>query len=611
MKKNTKKRVIVYSVLAGLIAINGASLITREAGPEIKEVTYTQILERIEDNPSTIKEAKISDGTRTVTLELEGNKEEVSGYPLMGGPALADRLEEADVKTDVAPVDDSLSFGEIVFSLLPFMLILVLVVYFIRKSGAGGISRFGKGRGEQAEVPETRFSDVAGADEAVEELREVVHYLKDSSKFADAGAKLPQGFLLEGPPGTGKTLLARAVAGEAGVPFYAVAGSDFVQMYAGLGAARVRSLFDKVKKHDQAILFIDEIDAVGQRRQGGGMGGSTQEHENTLIQLLSEMDGFEKSGVIVMAATNRADVLDPALTRPGRLDRKIMVTTPDRKGREDILKLYAKDKILSGVDLARVARQTPGLSGADLAHLMDQAAVVAVRNDRKTITAEDVQSALATVVLGPERKSAVISPRDQEITAWHEAGHTVAALLQKDADDPVHVSIIPRGVAGGVTWMTGPEDNFKTLEQNKASLVVSMAGRAAEKMLLNGSFTQGAAGDLAGATQLATQMISQYGMGGKMIFLSNEHFSVGNRLDQVIDQASTMLEDALAEAEGLLNANFYLVKALAEELLEKEALDGDEIHRVVETITGKTWPHPRDSEHGLVIDGDAAESAIL
>ena len=448
--------------------------------------------------------------------------------------------------------------------------------FLTRKSGGLGIGGLGSKKTTPVEVPSTRFNDIAGVDECVDELREVVDILKNPEHFTSTGAKLPKGYLLVGAPGTGKTMLARAVAGEAGVPFYSLSGSDFVEIFVGAGAKRVREIFAKARENEQAIVFIDEIDAIG-RSRGGSFGAANDERENTLNQLLVEMDGFAASGVIMIAATNRADVLDEALTRAGRFDRKITVPVPDKGGRERIFMIHSKGKQMAkDIDYAGFAKRTPGMTGADIAQMLNEAALEAARRGAKEITNEDISSALATTALGRERKTAVVTERDREIVAWHEAGHTVAALIQKDTDNPISVSIVPRGPAGGVTWLGGSEDQFMTKTQAKARLVVSMAGRAAEEMLLGGDFTQGAHGDLQGATHLATVMVTQFGMGKNMISLDMDR-SMGSSLDIINEEVSTILTQALITARQLVLKNQKLLRAIVLELLEKENLTLEEI----------------------------------
>lgn len=441
----------------------------------------------------------------------------------------------------------------------------------------------GSGKGgrdfESVSVPPTRFADVAGCDEAVEDLEEIVDYLKNPSKYTRVKAEVPRGALLIGPPGTGKTLLARAVAGEAGVPFYPVSGSDFVEKYVGVGASRVRKLFSRARKHKEgAIIFIDEIDAVGRRRNSSR--DSHQEQESTLNALLVEMDGFHQDKVIVLAASNRADILDPALRRPGRLERQVQVPLPDRKGRERILQVHAAERPLNqDIDLQHVARRTSGMSGAELARVVNEACLAAARHDRASVSRSDFEEGIEIVALGKARTSAVVTEKDRLITAWHEAGHTVAALKVPNAAPPISVSIIPRGIAGGVTWMHQGDDMFLSRPQAHAQLIVAMAGRAAEEMLLNGEFTSGPHGDLAAATSLATNMVTKFGMttAGLMVHEDNFLSAGGVVAAQAVDEIESLLAGSLNEARRVLSENIDLMKKIVEALLDQDTLSATDL----------------------------------
>jgi cell division protease FtsH len=441
-----------------------------------------------------------------------------------------------------------------------------------------------------AETPETRFSDVAGCDEAIADLTEMVAFLREPERFTRTGAKPPKGALLVGPPGTGKTLLARAVAGEAGVPFFALAGSDFVEKYVGVGAQRIRELFRTAREHQQAIIFIDEIDAVARRRSGDNEQGNG-ETENTLIALLAEMDGFSSSGVVVLAATNRADILDPAVTRPGRLDRKVEVPNPDRRGRQRILAVHADGKPLADdVDLLSIARRTPGFSGAQLAGLVNEACLEAVRRETDAVDHDCFEHAVATIAMGRARTSALVTEYDRRVTAWHEGGHTVAAFLLPDADDPVQVTIVPRGPAGGVTWMSGNDDIFLSRRKAHAQLVVALAGRAAEEALLDGEYTQGASGDLQSATDLAFRMATQYGMTRLGYQVRNPQHAAGSQaVSEVVEE---LLADAHAEATALLATHRALLTSVAEALLEEETLTAAQVRELALAV-GVTGPESR------------------
>jgi cell division protease FtsH len=425
-------------------------------------------------------------------------------------------------------------------------------------------------------IPTVTFDDVAGCEEAIEDLAEIAEFLKDPARFEKLGAKVPRGAILAGPPGTGKTLLARAVAGEAKVPFFAASGSDFVEMYVGVGPMRVRELFAKARAEEKAIVFIDEIDAVARARATTTKQNSNDERENTLNALLNELDGFSRGNVILLAATNRVDMLDPAILRPGRLDRKIQVPNPDRRGREKILEVHTDGKPLAkDVDLAQVARRTPGMSGADLSQIANEAAIEAARRGLKAIDASCFSSAVALVAMGRARRSALITDRDRLITAYHEAGHTICALLHPDAPAPVSVSITPRGHAGGITWMNGSDDQYMARPQAAAQLIVAMGGRAGEELLLDGEFTQGPSSDLERATQLATVMVTRYGMTRRGLAVrSGEPDNVSH------DVIEELLGGALGDARELLRDNQPLFLAIVNQLLEHETLEFNDLEEI-------------------------------
>ena len=433
---------------------------------------------------------------------------------------------------------------------------------------------FAKGHGEQAEVPGTRFGDVAGLDEAVDSVGELVDYLRNPERYQSAGGEIPRGYLLVGPPGTGKTLLARAVAGEAGVPFFAVGGSEFVESYVGVGAARVRALFDRARSAERAIVFIDELDAIGRSRSTQSVPGN-EERESTLNQLLVEMDGFAASSVIVLAATNRPDILDHALLRPGRFDRQVAVPAPDRHGRARILGLYlAHRQVADEVDVESLSRRTAGFSGADLANLVNTAALLSVRAGTGMITAAELEEALATVALGPARKSAVVAEHERQVTAWHETGHALVGLWLEHANDPISVSIVPRGQAGGVTWFPGHDEMFLSRRQAKAQLAVAMGGRAAEELLLGDDFTQGAAQDFRAATELARHMVTEYGMSSiGPGYVAPEETHIGVLAERVHDATDELLNEALATARALLSPARAVVERVVARLLDEETID--------------------------------------
>ena len=543
--------------------------------PRAETVPLGQALETISEGK--VSDAFIDDNRRVVFLTLtKGDKVINAAYPEGYAARVADALAEADVEINVQPVPQPSLLGSLFAMIFPILLLVGLFVWFSRRAGGSlGLGKLSSKKTTPVEPPVTRFSDVAGLDETVGELREIVELLENPERYALLGAEPSRGFLLVGPPGTGKTLLAKAVAGEAGVPFFALSGSDFTEMFVGVGASRVRELFAKARESAPSIIFVDEIDSVA-RRRGNHMMGGNDERENTLNQLLAELDGFESRNVIFIGATNRVDILDPALLRPGRFDRKIVVPLPDRGGREAIIAVHAAGKPFnSDVDFSALARRTPGFSGADLSYLMNEAALEAARNGAKTITSAHIQDALATSVLGKERRSALVTDRDRRIVAWHEAGHAAAALLLPDAENPVTVTIIPRGGAGGVTWMQGSENDFLTRAQAQSRLIVSMGGRAAEKLLLDGDFTQGAHGDLQSATALATEMVARYGMGRRLVSVDAVPGSTGS--DIINDEAAELIANAAREADRLLGRNRRLVTVIADALLDQETLDEEQL----------------------------------
>jgi cell division protease FtsH len=595
------KRAHKLALLLALVTVVGVGawfLSARLSGPGPREVALSDAVAQIQHGG--VSKVWVDDTDHTLTMDTSRGTL-VASYPDGYSGDLTRQALGAHVVVEADAPDDGGLVGRLLTNVLPVLLVVGLLFYFA-KSGTltGGIGRFHGKRGQQiGEVPADRFTDVAGADEAVAELREIVEFLRDGSRFEAMGARSPRGALLVGPPGTGKTLLARAVAGEAGVPFFAVAGSDFVEIFAGGGAKRVRDLFDRARSVSNAIVFIDEIDAVGRARSAGpGMGGGDSERENTLVSLLNEMDGFVGSGVVVLAATNRPDLLDTALTRPGRLDRQIQVPTPDRRGREQILHVHARGKPLAAdVDLVALARQTPGMSGAELARVVNEACLAAARHQLAEVTPGCLQEAVAVVALGRARTSALVTEHDREITAWHEAGHSVAALVQPDADDPVSVTIIPRGPSGGATWMGGNDNSFLTRERARAQLTTSMAGRAAEEILLSGEHTQGAAGDLQAATSLAQAMVTQYGMTDfGFAQLDAETLRVGGEVAVLAHrEIDNLLRRAHAQAADLLGEHRHLLGALAAALLDEETLDSTRIRAIaaehgVDPATGVPAP---------------------
>ncbi|MCB2230523.1 ATP-dependent zinc metalloprotease FtsH [bacterium] len=519
---------------------------------------------------------------------------------------LINRLEKSGAKI-VAKIEEN--YFSILISILPWVVLVLIWLFFLRQmqgaaGGPKGLFSFGKSKAKLLtdERPKVTFNDVAGAVEAKEELEEIIDFLKEPAKFQKLGGKIPKGALLLGPPGTGKTLLARAVAGEAGVPFFSMSGSDFVEMFVGVGASRVRDLFEQGKKNAPCIIFIDEIDAVG-RHRGAGLGGGHDEREQTLNQLLVEMDGFESNeGVILIAATNRPDVLDPALLRPGRFDRQIVVGTPDVKGREGILRVHCrKIKMADDVDLDILARGTPGMSGADIANMVNEAALLASRKDRDAVKMEDFEDAKDKVLMGTARKSLVISDDEKEIIAYHEAGHALVAKHLKKAD-PLHkVTIIPRGMALGVTQsLPVDERHTHSKEYLEATLAVMMGGRVAELLVFN-QLDTGAGNDLERSTKLARKMVCNWGMSDKLgpvtFGKTDEHIFLGKEMAHapdyseatavVIDQEIRYFVDtAEAKAKEILGSHINQLHALAAALLEREIIDAREVEEIIRTTPG-------------------------
>jgi cell division protease FtsH len=516
-------------------------------------------------------------------------------------PNLVQDLKKEGVAISARPPKQTPLYLQVLLSWAPFILLFGVWIFFMRQMQGGGnrALSFGKSRAklQTDQSQKVTFEDVAGIPEAKAELSEIVDFLKDPKKFQDLGGRIPRGVLLMGAPGTGKTLLAKAIAGEAGVPFFTISGSEFVEMFVGVGASRVRDLFEQGKKHAPCIIFIDEIDAVG-RHRGAGLGGGHDEREQTLNQLLVEMDGFEtEEGVILIAATNRPDVLDPALLRPGRFDRQVVVPNPDIKGRQKILEIHGREKPLADdVDLSEIARGTPGFSGADLANLLNEAALLAARRDEKQVHRRDVEEAKDKVTMGVERKSAVMSDDERVNTAYHESGHVLVARLIPGTD-PVHkVSIIPRGRALGVTLQLPEEDRYtKDAEELNASIAILMGGRSAEELQF-GHVTTGASNDIERATQLARKMVCEWGMSDRLgplsfgkneeqIFLGREisqHRDYSEETARYIDEeVRRIVMDGYERARTLLKENFDALKRLADTLLERETLEREEISAIL------------------------------
>ncbi|WP_462331951.1 ATP-dependent zinc metalloprotease FtsH [Schwartzia sp. (in: firmicutes)] len=584
-------------------------------GTAKQEIGYTAFMQQVNQGnvakvtiTNNIIEGVMTDGTDFITITPNVPNIDVT---------LVQQLNEKHVDIRAKNPPEPPWWATMLSSMLP-VLVLVGVLFFIMQQtqgGGGRVMSFGKSRARMsgADKVKVTFGDVAGADEAKQELEEVVEFLKQPKKFNDLGARIPKGVLLFGPPGTGKTLLARAVAGEAGVPFFSISGSDFVEMFVGVGASRVRDLFEQAKRNAPCIVFIDEIDAVG-RQRGAGVGGGHDEREQTLNQLLVEMDGFAANeGIIIIAATNRPDILDPALLRPGRFDRQIVVDKPDVRGRHAILKVHTKGKpIDKDVDLDILARRTPGFTGADLSNLVNEAALLSARHDKKTIAMNAMEESIERVMAGPERKSRIMTDKEKRLTAYHEAGHTLVGMLLPNAD-PVHkVTIIPRGRAGGYTLMLPKEDrSYETRSELMDELKTLLAGRVSEEVVLK-EISTGAQSDIQRASQVVRKMIMQYGMSDVLgpvsfgeghdhqVFLGRDINNQRNYSEEVaceIDkEVRKYIEDAYEECRTILTENIDKLHLIAEALIERETLDAKELEELVKT--GKLSDKSDDATDG-------------
>lgn len=584
--------------------ISYTSLVKQLKKGDVKTVTY-QPSGTVLEVTGEYKKAKKSESSTDLAFLGKSNREikSFTSIILYSDSALDTLQKAADESGVNIKVKQESSSGTWISIIMNFLPLVVIIIFFSMMMNQGGGARgamsFGKNKAKtQSEGNvKVRFSDVAGAEEEKQELVEVVDFLKNPKKYKALGARIPAGVLLEGPPGTGKTLLAKAVAGEAGVPFFSISGSDFVEMFVGVGASRVRSLFEDAKKAERAIIFIDEIDAVG-RRRGAGMGGGNDEREQTLNQLLIEMDGFEgNESIIVIAATNRSDVLDPALLRPGRFDRKVLVGQPDVKGREAILRVHAKNKPLADdVDLKVVAQQTPGFVGADLENVLNEAALVAARRDKKLIDASDIDEAEDRVIAGPSKKDKSVSQRDRELVAYHEAGHTIVGLVLSNARVVHKVTIVPRGRAGGYMIALPKEDQMLLSKDDmKEQLAGLMGGRVAEEIIFNVQ-TTGASNDFEQASQMARAMVTEYGMSDKLgpVQYEGNHSMMAGQLSpektyspetalMIDDEVRELLNDARNKAADIINENRETHKLIAEALLKYETLDAAQIKSIYET----------------------------
>ncbi len=599
---------LLYFIILMVFAVILVRVLS-SGSPDVRELNSQQFERAVNQNSFVLdpedpeQELTVEDQDQTVTGLLQrdegGPQEFAYSYPTEYD--IAGVFNEAEIPFTTEPPSNSF-WLTLIGTIAPIFLIILLFLFIMSSMQGGGnrVMSFGKSKAKRMskDSPKVTFDDVAGAQEAVQELTEIKEFLENPQKFQKLGARIPKGALLVGPPGTGKTLLARAVAGEAGVPFFSISGSDFVEMFVGVGASRVRDLFEQAKQNSPCIIFMDEIDAVG-RQRGAGMGGGHDEREQTLNQLLVEMDGFDaQSGIIMIAATNRPDILDPALLRPGRFDRQITVDRPDLPGRERIINVHSRGKPLGDdIDSETLARSTPGFTGADLANLVNEAALLAARHDKEEISMHEMEEAIDRVIAGPERKTRIISEKEKEITAYHEAGHAIVGALLPKAD-PVHkITIIPRGQALGVTMSLPEEDRFMASRgQLMSQLSMMLGGRAAESVIFD-EITTGASNDLERVTQTAKQMVTRYGMSDKLgpmalgqaqgqVFMGRDFNQQADYSDEIAFQIDKeirrIIDESYDNAEDILVRNRDLLVKLSEDLIEYETVDAPHLRRLVE-----------------------------
>lgn len=605
MKNNNNGKTLLIYLLVSVAIICGLVYMLTSMSTKSSDKKYSEIMEQFDS--LNVSQFELDLGSGQLKYKLKG-EDKVYSYTVPNVSLFANEVlggEDAEnyrKKYNTENPDDPLQYNLIPISdnsfwlnLIPTLLMLGVMIFFfvfmMKNAGGGKMSSFGKTNAKMApSSKKATFDDVAGADEEKEELKEIVDFLRDNKKYTEIGARIPKGVLLLGPPGTGKTLLARAVAGEAKVPFFSISGSDFVEMFVGVGASRVRDLFEQAKKNAPAIIFIDEIDAVG-RQRGAGLGGGHDEREQTLNQLLVEMDGFEDNdSVIVMAATNRRDILDPALLRPGRFDRQILVGYPDVKGREAILKVHTRNKPLApDVDLETIAKSTVGFTGADLENLVNEASLLAARKNKKAITKDELEEASIKVVAGPEKKSKVITEDEKKLTAYHEGGHALCTYYSKSQDKVHQVSIIPRGQAGGFTMSLPVKDkSYVSKNEMYENIVVLLGGRVAEKLILD-DISTGASNDLERATATARNMVTRYGFsdnlgpvvygqGDHEVFLGRDYTNTPSYSDNVAaeidNEIRTLIESAFTDAEKILNEHMDKLHVVAKYLMKYEKVDG-------------------------------------
>ncbi len=642
MKNNSSngKTLLIY-LLVSVAIIFGLVYMLTNMSSKSSDKKYSEIMRQFDT--LQVSQFELDLGSGQMKYKLKG-EDKVYNYTVPNVSLFANEVlggEDAEnyrKKYDEANPDEPLEYNLIPISdnsfwlnLIPTLLMLGIMIFFfvfmMKSAGGGKMSSFGKTNAKMApSSKKATFADVAGADEEKEELKEIVDFLRDNKKYVEIGARIPKGVLLLGPPGTGKTLLARAVAGEANVPFFSISGSDFVEMFVGVGASRVRDLFEQAKKNAPAIIFIDEIDAVG-RQRGAGLGGGHDEREQTLNQLLVEMDGFEDNdSVIVMAATNRRDILDPALLRPGRFDRQILVSYPDVKGREEILKVHTRNKPLApDVDLATIAKSTVGFTGADLENLVNEASLLAARKNKKAITKSELEEASIKVIAGPEKKSKVVTDAEKRLTAYHEGGHAICTYYCKSQDKVHQVSIIPRGQAGGFT-MSLPEKDKSYVSKNEMyeNIVVLLGGRVAEKLILD-DISTGASNDLERATSTARNMVTRYGFSDNLgpvvygqgeheVFLGRDYTNTPSYSDNVAaeidNEIRTLVENAFNDAEKLLKEHMDKLHLIAKYLMKHEKIDGVNFYKLMDGELTEAEFMSDGNETVVSDSGDAVEEEL-
>lgn len=635
MNSNKLKGVIIYLVIIFLLIFGLVSVLNIESNSSRTTVTYSGVISEFDD--LNVAQYQLDLGSGALSYKLKG---EAAGAPAhqytvpnvsifindinsgytSDGKAANYRLRYNEANPDSPLVEDYIPISDNTFltNVLPYLLLVGVMIIFTvivmrQSTGGGKMSSFSKANVRQNTGKKVTFDDVAGADEEKQELEEIVDFLKNPGKYREIGARVPKGVLLVGPPGTGKTLLAKAVAGEVGAPFFSISGSDFVEMFVGVGASRVRDLFEQAKKKTPSIIFIDEIDAVG-RQRGAGLGGGHDEREQTLNQLLVEMDGFtENDSIIVMAATNRRDILDPALLRPGRFDRQIVVNYPDIKGREEILKVHTRNKNIGpDVDLKTIAATTAGFTGADLENLVNEAALLAARANRRAITKADIEEATIKVVAGPEKKSKVVTPEEKKLTAYHESGHAITTYFCKSQDKVHQVSIIPRGMAGGFTMHVPEKDrSFVSKTYMEEEIIVLLGGRVAEKLILD-DISTGASNDIERATSVARNMVTRYGFSEKLgpilyghenqeVFLGRDYSQGRNYSENVaaeIDgEIRELIETGYEKAKEILTEHGDLLERCAQYLMKHEKIDGPDFYKLMADeidIDGNPKKKPED-----------------